>query len=197
MNSSAASDHNEPEWIRRSRQGDGTAWEALMLLHQEAVFRLAYLLTGDEHEAQDVAQETFMRAYNALGRFDEERPMRPWLLRIAANQAHNRSRSLGRYIKFLQRFGERPFSGENGHIERLAEQNLSAKALWEAVRRLAFSDQEIIYLRFFLELSVSETAESLNVAPGTVKSRLHRALQHLRSVIEADFPLLLDSVPYE
>ena len=71
--------------------------------HQQAVFRLAYLLLGDADEAEDVAQETFIRAYRALERFDASRPLRPWLLRIASNLASNQRRSIGRYFGALQR----------------------------------------------------------------------------------------------
>jgi RNA polymerase sigma-70 factor (ECF subfamily) len=62
--------------------------------------------------------------------------------------------------------------------------------LWQAVRRLNSVDQEVIYLRYFLELSVAETAETINIAPGTVKSRLSRALERLRRVVEREFPSL-------
>jgi RNA polymerase sigma-70 factor (ECF subfamily) len=72
------------------------------------------------------------------------------------------------------------------------EAALEAQALWQAVRRLSTTDQEVIYLRYFLELPVSEAAEALNVEPGTVKSRLSRALGRLRAVIERDFPLLTE-----
>ena len=80
-------------WIESARQGDETAWVELVRLHQEAVFRLAYLFLGDPDEAEDAAQETFIRAYRALGRFDTSRPLRPWLLQIVANLTRNRRRS--------------------------------------------------------------------------------------------------------
>jgi RNA polymerase sigma-70 factor, ECF subfamily len=68
---------SEASLILQARQGDGTVWEKLVAQHQEAVFRLAYLLLGDADEAEDVAQETFIRAYRALDRFDVQRPLRP------------------------------------------------------------------------------------------------------------------------
>jgi RNA polymerase sigma-70 factor (ECF subfamily) len=136
-----------------------------------------------------VAQETFIRAYHALGRFDPARPLRPWLLRIAANLARNRRRALGRYLAALQRkLLAEPPAAEPGHVERLAAEQLEAQTLWQAVRRLGAADQEVIYLRFFLELPEAEMAAALEVAPGTVKSRLHRALKRLRAVIETDYP---------
>ncbi len=64
--------------------------------------------------------------------------------------------------------------------------------LWRAVRRLKETDQQVIYLRYFLELPVAEAAQVLEVAPGTVKSRLYRALKRLRAVVEGEFPMLRD-----
>jgi len=175
--------------VRRARQGDQAAWEALVRQHQEPVFRLAYLFLGDADEAEDVAQESFVRAYLALERFDTSRPLRPWLLSIAANQARNRRRSLGRFFKAWQKLvQEDPAyiqSERNGDTRRWQSQELVT-----AVRRLDQNEQQIIYLRYFLELSVDETAQALEVAPGTVKSRLHRALHRLRQIIDREHPEL-------
>jgi RNA polymerase sigma-70 factor (ECF subfamily) len=77
-------------------------------------------------------------------------------------------------------------------IEEKSTQRIQANKLWEAVQTLKMADQQIVYLRYFLDLSVSETAEALQVAEGTVKSRLNRALKKLRTVIRDDFPVLLD-----
>ncbi|MEW5987644.1 MAG: sigma factor, partial [Chloroflexota bacterium] len=89
---------DEAQWVARARQGDNAAWLGLVTQYQEAVFRLAYLILRDADEAEDVAQETFVRAFRSLGRFDSSRPLRPWLLTIAANLARNRRRAIGRYL---------------------------------------------------------------------------------------------------
>lgn len=187
MEGSETALQSEAELVARARHGAAPAWETIIHSHQEPVFRLAYLLLGDADEAQDVAQETFVRAYRALDRFDSERPLRPWLLRIAANLAHNQRRSAGRYLATLRRVvsSEPPLAMS---IEERSAQRVEAARLWQAVRRLRPAEQQVIYLRYFLELSVEETAESLGVAGGTVKSRLHRALTSLRRVIEHEFP---------
>jgi RNA polymerase sigma-70 factor (ECF subfamily) len=184
---------SEADLIRQARAGNEAAWDSLIQQHQEAVFRLAYLLTGDASDAEDVAQEAFIRAYRSLDRFDSARPWRPWILSITANLARNRRRSIGRYFANLQRFArlnpDPVFSPEGEYAEQQR-----AHALWQAVRRLEMGDQEVIYLRYFLELSVEETAVVLQVAPGTVKSRLHRALHRLRAIVEAEFPQLREEV---
>ena len=180
---------SESDVIASARQGEAAAWEALARQYQAPVFRLAYLLLGDADEAEDVAQEAFIHAFQALDRFDASRPLRPWLLRITANLARNRRRSAGRYWAALQRlFWAEPDPATR--VEEKSFQRLSAQHLWQAVRRLNPADQEVIYLRYFLSVPEAEMATALGIMPGTVKSRLHRALNRLRGIIEREFPLL-------
>ena len=182
---------DESTLVRHAANGDAAAWEPLVLAHQEAVFRLSYLLLGDPDDADDVAQETFLRAWNHLRRFDPTRPLRPWLLSIASNLASNRRRSAGRYFAALTRaFRNEPISAPS--TEERSAQHMQAGDLWKAVQHLGVADQQIIYLRYFLDLPVAETAEVLQVAQGTVKSRLSRALERLRGIIQQDFPVLAE-----
>jgi RNA polymerase sigma-70 factor (ECF subfamily) len=182
---------DESTLIRHAANGDAAAWEPLVLAHQEAVFRLCYLLLGDPDDAEDVAQETFLRAWNHLKRFDVTRPLRPWLLSIASNLASNRRRSAGRYLAALTRaFRHEPTSSAG--TEEKSARDMEASDLWKAVQALSVADQQIVYLRYFLELSVAETAQALDIAEGTVKSRLSRALERLRGIIQQDFPVLAE-----
>jgi RNA polymerase sigma-70 factor (ECF subfamily) len=180
---------DEPSLIQRAAQGEPAAWEPLMLAHQEPVFRFAYLLLGDPDDAEDITQETFLRAYDHLGRFDTTRPLRPWLFSIAANLSRNRRRSASRYLNAISRaFRLEPQASPN--VGERSELDQDSHQLWKAVRRLSTDDQQVIYLRFFLDLSVAEAAQALDVAEGTVKSRLNRALGRLRAIIKNDFPML-------
>jgi RNA polymerase sigma-70 factor (ECF subfamily) len=182
-------DLNDAELIRSARRGDQAAWEALVRAHQEAAFRLAYLFTGDSDSASDVAQEAFVRAFQALDRFDMDRSFKPWLMSIVANQARNQLRSAGRHLSALRRlFQETPLRDKDAESSMIA--SWKANTLWKAVRKLDLDDQQVIYYRYFLDLPVSETASALGVAEGTVKSRLHRALDRLKSVIARHYPEL-------
>lgn len=183
----------QTDLVQRALRGDEAAYQSIVDEHREGVFRLAYLLLGDADDAEDIAQETFIRALRYLHRYDPDRALRPWLLSITANLARNRRRSLGRYWAALQRFAWQT-PKEYATPEMHSIQASEAHALWQAVRSLNGAEQEIIYLRCFLELSVAETAEALGVQPGTVKSRLHRALKRLREVIERDYPELVGVV---
>jgi RNA polymerase sigma-70 factor (ECF subfamily) len=180
---------DEQGWIEAARRGDAAAWEQFVQAYQQPVFRLAYLLLGDADDAEDVAQETFLRAYHALERFDAARPLRPWLMRITTNLCHNWRRSLGRYLAVLQHVlrSEHP---SNTAIQ-LAEQHIESEMLWKAVQRLRVEDQQVIYLRYFMDCSEMETAEVLGVAQGTVKSRQHRAITRLRGVLEKEYPQMV------
>jgi RNA polymerase sigma factor (sigma-70 family) len=187
---------NEPDtqqWVRLARQGNEAAWEELVTYYQEALFRLAYLMLADGAAAEEVVQETFVRAYLHLDRYDADRPLRPWLFSITANLARNRRRSLGRYIEAVRRFFQQQpptliTPGVDGRFQKQEE----ARLLWQAVQQLTQPGREVIYLRYFLGFSTAETAETLAIAPGTVKSRTHRALHQLRSIIARDFPALQD-----
>ncbi|MCB0064319.1 MAG: RNA polymerase sigma factor [Caldilineaceae bacterium] len=178
---------NEIEAIHRACRGDEEAWLLLVRTHQTALFRLAYLLLGDADEAEDVAQDALIRAYRGLARFDPARPLRPWLLQIVRNQAHNRRRTARRYLAAVTRWWHQ--MGPPAVVPDPATP-AAGELLRQAVQRLEPIDQEVIYLRYFLELSVAETAATLAIAEGTVKSRLSRALSRLRTVIEMDYPSL-------
>lgn len=179
----ATADNKEAILIQQARQGDAVAWEMLVRQHQEAAFRLAYLLLGDPADAEEVAQDAFVRAYLALARFDVARPFKPWLLQITRNLAKNRQRSLSRYWQMAKRWWQE----QEPPSESAPVSQDDATLLWQAVQQLRPAAQEVIYLRYFLEMSEAETAAALNIPAGTVKSRLHRALGQLKAVIETDF----------
>ncbi len=185
---------NEEALVTRARQGDGDAWTELVSLHQEGVFRMAYLHLKDRDEAEDVAQATFVRAYRKLHQFESGRPLRPWLLSICSNLARNRKRSLARYWRAIKRFARqdpgsrRPEGGSEA--QRLDPGAAAAQELWELLQEMKEQDREVIYYRYFMDLSVAETGQLLGVPNGTVKSRLHRALARLEVMIRQQAPHL-------
>lgn len=182
---------NEPELIRRARRGDDAAWAQIAAEHQQAVYRLAYLITGSPHDAADVAQDAFIRALRGLDRFDASRPLRPWLLQIARNLARNHHRSLRRYRAALRRRAQQEPEPVLRPVAQSDDQR-RAQRLWEAVKQLKAQDREAIYMRHFLELPTEEAAAALGIAPGTIKSRLHRALARLKELIEREYPDLIE-----
>lgn len=171
----------ESELVARARRGDAAAYEEIVRAHQGIAFRTAYLLTGSAVDAEEATQDAFVKAYRSLGRFRAGSPFRPWLLAIVANESRNRRRSAGRRVGLALRAAEEPRvgTGLTPEDEVLAREHRSA--LVAAVGRLREGDREIIVCRYFLELSEEETAETLHLRRGTVKSRLARALGRLRA----------------
>ena len=153
-----------------------------MRTHQGIAFRTAYLLTRNAADAEEAAQDGFVKAYRALGRFRRGAPLRPWLLRIVANEARNRRRSAARRERLTLRAaaearpGDAVPSPEAALLSRESQEQLLA-----AVERLSGEHRDAIACRYFLDLSEEETAAALHVRRGTVKSRLSRALDRLRA----------------
>jgi len=178
----------EHELIERARGGDGTAYSALVREHQEIAFRIAYVICGSAADAEDVAQDAFVKAYRALPRFRTGEPLRPWLLAIVANEARNRRRAAGRRAALVLRAaGEGRSSGEaasSPEAALLAGERRAA--LLAGLGRLGERDRTVIACRYLLELTEAETAAALGVRPGTVKSRLSRALERLREEVGGD-----------
>jgi len=169
----------------RARRGDERAFEELVRTYQAIAFRTAYLLTGSATDAEDAAQDGFVKAWAALPRFRPGAPFRPWLLRIVANEAHNRRRSARRRVELELRTtvahppGDAAPSPEGAALGRERQEELLA-----AVTRLDERDRDVLTCRYFLELSEDETAQVLGVRRGTVKSRTARALARLRETVE-------------
>ncbi|MGZ5290979.1 MAG: RNA polymerase sigma factor [Actinomycetota bacterium] len=135
-------------------------------------------------DAEDAAQEAFVKAYYAIGRFRSREPFRPWILRIVSNEARNRRRSAGRRERLALRLVERRGTGDAAPSpEAAASVHESRALLLEALETLPERDRLVIGYRYLLDLSEAETAAALGVRPGTVKSRLSRALAHLREAL--------------
>src|ERR671916_2092219 len=175
----------EHELVERARAGDPDAYAALVRGHQEIAFRTAYLITGNAADAEDAAQEGFVKAHRALRRFRAGEPLRPWLLTIVANEARNRRRAAGRRAALVLRAaGEGRPSGEaapSPEAALLAGERRAA--LLAGLGRLSERDRTVIACRYLLDLSEAETAATLGVRAGTVKSRLSRALARLREEV--------------
>ena len=155
-----------------------------MQAYQGIAFRTAYLVVGDASEAEDAAQEGFVKAFYAMNRFRPGAPFRPWILQIVANEARNRRRSAGRRTALVMRTAADAPSGEAAPSPEAATlTNEQRDGLLAAVNQLREEDRLVIACRYFLELSEEETAATLGWRRGTVKSRLSRALGRLRAQV--------------
>lgn len=175
----------DAELVELARDGDVRAFEELVARYQGIAYRVAWLVARQAGEAEDAVQEAFVKAYYALPRFHPGAPFRPWLLRIVANEARNRVRSSRRREGLVLRAAATDPGGAAPSPEVAALEREDAEALMRALERLRESDRLVIAYRYLFELSETEMADALGVRPGTVKSRLSRALGRLRTVLEA------------
>jgi RNA polymerase sigma-70 factor (ECF subfamily) len=170
---------DDAELVALAQAGDVGAYEDLVRRHGAAAVRLAQAVCGSAAEAEDAVQEAFVKAFHSLHRFRADAPLRPWLMRIVANEAKNRRRSSGRRARLaVVAAGRRADTA--ALPDDAAVRSAESRAVLAAVAALPDRDREVISYRYFAGLSERETAEAIGCPPGTVKSRLARALDRLR-----------------
>jgi RNA polymerase sigma factor (sigma-70 family) len=177
----------EPELVALAREGDADAYAELVRAHADLAFRTAMLITANAADAEEAAQDGFVKAWRALPRFRQGQPLRPWLLTIVANEARNRRRATGRREGLALRAAgeERTSSGTALSPEPALLAGELRSGLLDAINRLGEDDRQVLACRYLLELSEAETATALGIRRGTVKSRTSRALGRLREVLDA------------
>jgi RNA polymerase sigma-70 factor (ECF subfamily) len=168
--------------VARAKRGELGAYEELVRLHGTIAFRTAWVITRSAADAEEAAQDGFVKAHAALGRFRDGAPFRPWLLTIVANEARNRVRAAGRRARLAERAAEerRPDDAVPSPEAALLDSERRRRLL-DAIDRLPSQSRDTIGCRYLLELSEEETAAVLGCRRGTVKSRVSRALERLRA----------------
>lgn len=182
----------DEELVARHLRGDPGAFAELIARYTGRVFNLAYRFTGERAEADDITQESFLRAYAALPRSQPERPFKPWLFQIAVNLCRDRARRK-RPVTFTELDSADEASEawietipEDGllPLEQLEVNELEA-ALHSALMELPEEDRLMITLRYTEELSYDEISQLVGVPAATVGTRLFRAKQRLRVKLSA------------
>jgi RNA polymerase sigma-70 factor (ECF subfamily) len=178
---------DESDLVRRAQSGDTAAFTEIVRRYQRAVVRVAYGLTRNPADADDLAQETFVRAWRAIGRFRVGEPLYPWLSRIAVNLAYSlfrrRKRRPETPIEPLVEAGQQWAGNEDP--SRDAAESEQKERLAECFEELSPEHRAILVLRVMEDLSYEEIAQTLGVPIGTVMSRLSRARSELKSRLEA------------
>lgn len=163
----------EPSLITRARKGDKAAFGELVRMHQKKVLRMVVGMTGSFDSAMDIVQESFIRAYQALDRFEEDQPFYPWLSKIASNLAINHIKKSSRETSLDIETHQR----SNGSPDPLAQMQIDEtdRRFMAAVQELPSAYRAVFILRAFEELSYEDIAARLEISMGTVDSRLYRA----------------------
>jgi RNA polymerase sigma-70 factor (ECF subfamily) len=177
--------------VERARSGDSDAFRLLVEQHSRAIFRLAYRMTGNEEDAEDVVQETFLRAYRQLGKYEARSSFSTWLYRIASNY----SLDLIRMRKRHEDKRERGSAEENRDIlqsiavdspgpDRIVYSSQVKDRVDAALSQLSAQERTAFVLRHFEGLSIEEIGEALGTGANATKHSIFRAVQKLRRTLE-------------
>jgi RNA polymerase sigma-70 factor (ECF subfamily) len=176
--------------VSRARSGDAEAFRLLVESHSKATFRLAYRMTGNEHDADDVVQETFLRAYRQLERFEERANFGTWLHRIAVNCSLDLLRARGRADRH---YGGDPESAElagaagarsDAQQDRLLLSAELQTQVAAAMERLSGNERTAFILRHFEGMPVEEIGKTLGIQVNAAKHTIFRAVRKLRESLE-------------
>lgn len=190
--------------VGRVRAGDAGAFELIMRRHNRRLFRLARSILRNRAEAEDVVQETYVRAYASLDQFVGPHSFAAWLARIAANEALGRVRGWGRVVSLDDYVSDSDGEADVRRIETMTSQQPDpehltgngelCRLLEGAIDALPDDFRAVFVLRALEGMSVAETAEALSLRPETVKTRFHRARHRLQETLGARFDALMPVV---
>ena len=174
--------------LARARQGDSEAFRALVERHSRSVFRLAFRMTGNEQDAEDVVQESFLRAYRQLGRFESRANFGTWLYRITANCAVDLMRA--RQARHDQARGESldeaaaDVQSDRPNPERLSESSEIQRRVTDAMAALSPLERAAFTLRHYEGRTIDEISRTLGLGTSAAKHSVFRAVRKLRAALE-------------
>jgi len=179
---------DEPAFLARLKAGDAKAFEELVVIYQHRVFGVALRMLGSRAEAEDVAQDTFLRAHRAIGDFRGEARLGTWLYGIAARLCLNRIASAPRRLERADDAALLRLPAPAADAVSALERSELEAALQQAIAELPEERRIVVVLRDLEGLSYDDIAAALGLELGTVRSRLHRARNDLKAKLERFLP---------
>jgi RNA polymerase sigma-70 factor (ECF subfamily) len=174
----------DAQLVRRTLSGDLQAWGEIVKRYKEKIFGLALGIVGEPADADDIVQETFIRAYDKLDQYDIDRKFSPWLFTVAANLAKNKLRR-DKFTKPLKHPNWLTSRGSDDPAE-LAQKEKENHKLRKSLGKLDYKYRAPMVLRYYIDLSYDEISEITDLPSGTVKTRLHRGKKKLKEILEGE-----------
>ena len=179
---------DENLWLARARAGDAQAFTRLVEAYQTPIYNLCYRMLGEAGEAEDAAQEAFLRAYTRLSRYDPQRSFKTWLFSIASHHCIDRLRkrrfawlSLDEPPPAHPALRDREPEPETAVVQREREAQIS-----QLLARLPPDDRAVVVMRYWYDMSYEEISDATGTTVSAVKSRLHRARRALGELLAPD-----------
>jgi RNA polymerase sigma-70 factor (ECF subfamily) len=174
----------DTDLISRASRGDVSAFQALVERHRSMVYRIAYQFAGNHHDAEDIAQDVFIKVYRSLDRFRQDAQLTSWMYRIVMNACidHRRRHRPGVAAPFGEEAEQRMLNTPEGRPgpEERAYAGEIGRVLEEEIGRLPNGQRIVFVMRHHQGMKLCEIAEALGLAEGTVKRQLHAAVHRLR-----------------
>ncbi len=182
----ATTTEEEIRLITRAKRGDLGAFEALYEMHKSSIYRTSLAITNDRLVAEEILQETFLRAFKHINNVREGVSLAPWLYRIAVNLAHDWTARHRRWPAALDEIIEQLITPAVASPEQTVEERELYELVYEAISKLEFKQRASLVMFYLQDFSLNEIAEIMDCPVGTVKSRLHYARENLRRELLAD-----------
>lgn len=180
-------DAQELRWIRRAKKRNHNAFEQLVVKYQRQLYLAVRKIVLDHDDATDIVQESFVKAYQNLDRFDERYPFYPWLFRIGVNLSLNQQQKIRRQRETFVRQDEEQMrhiaAGQGTPLDQVLRTELEEQ-IAGAMAELPFEQRLVFLMKTSEEMSYQEISESLDISPGTVMSRLSRARSKLKELLQ-------------
>jgi RNA polymerase sigma-70 factor (ECF subfamily) len=173
----------DPVLVDRARQGDKEAFTSIVLALGGRLYSVAYGILRDSSRAEDAVQQALLSAWREIPRLRDDSRLEAWLLRMVVNASYTELRHTRRWQPGLHLVTDSETGPTTGDTQvRVAQRD----ELERAFRHLSGEHRAVLVMHHYLGLSISEIGDAIGLSPGTVRSRLHYARQHMRAVIEAD-----------
>ena len=175
----------ERQWVQLVRSGDGEAFANLVERYHRPVYNLCYRMLGNPNDAEDAAQEAFLRAFKSIKRYDPSRKFSTWVLSIASHYCIDQIRKRRYTLISLDGLPYLEISDQKPGPEYRAMENERQQQVQKMLASLSEVDRAAVIMRYWHDFSYDEIAETLNLTNSAVKSRLHRARQSLSEAWDA------------
>jgi RNA polymerase sigma-70 factor (ECF subfamily) len=169
----------EKEWLQQALHGDANAFGQLVEVYNQPVYNLCFRMLGDTYEAEDAAQEAFLRAYKSLNRYDNTRSFLTWLLSIAAHYCIDQIRKRRIWFIPIDTLDYREIRDTSQNPESSLSISEDQQQIQSLLESLSPTDRAAVVMRYWYDFSYDEISNALNLTLSAVKSRLHRARRTL------------------
>jgi RNA polymerase sigma-70 factor (ECF subfamily) len=165
----------ETQWLSLAQKGDPQAFSELVEAYQKPVYNLCYRMLGTAEDAEDASQETFLRAYKSMKRYDSNRPFSTWLLSIAAHYCIDQIRRRRLSIVSIEELPVPDVPDTSPGLENTVSSNEERRRIRKLLDALAPTDRAAVVMYYWYDFSYDEICQALSLTMSAVKSRLHRA----------------------